>query len=567
MPNSPPPRSEGVGFSVGNKGFTGLGFDGTNYLNDFWEYNQSTDAWTRKADFGGTPRWGAVGFGIGNKVYLGTGYNNNSGLTNDLWEYDPLTNFWTEKADLGWASRYNGVGFSIGNKGYIGTGYNGFLLKDFWEFDPSANTWTQKADFGGTERMYAVGFSIGTKGYIGTGYDAHSAKKDFWEYNAGICTPPPIPANTTPPANLNIRIGNFTILSASGTGMLGWYSQAVGGNWLAGGPSFTTPLLYSNTNFYVQDSTCMQSSTRRTITMTVRPYQVPVLTGPAVICASDPGDTYITQAGMTNYAWTVSTGGVITAGGDQSSNFAVITWNKPGQQSVGANYSNAQGCSAPSPTVYNVTVNPLPVPSVGGPTGICANSGPYTYLTDAGMANYLWSISAGGTIVSGQNTSQIQVKWSSQGSMWVAVSYTDGNGCSAQARSTLYLTVIDVPSAAGNISGPSSVCAGTQGVAYSVAPVQGAVGYIWTLPAGAMIASGLNTNSITVNFSSNASSGNIYVKGTNTCGTGNSSPAYVVTVNPLPSAAGTVDGPTSVCSGAQNIPYSVAPIPDATGYS
>ena len=91
------------------------------------------NTWTRKADLGGTPRWGAVGFSIGNKGYMGTGYNNDNGLKNDLWEYDPSIDLWTEKADLGWASRYNGVGFSIVTKGYVGTGYNGFLLKDFWE--------------------------------------------------------------------------------------------------------------------------------------------------------------------------------------------------------------------------------------------------------------------------------------------------------------------------------------------------------------------------------------------------------------------------------------------------
>jgi hypothetical protein len=561
------PRIWAAGFSIGSKGYIGTGQDYNGHTKDFWEYDQSTDTWTRKADFGGTPRWGAVGFGIGNKGYMGTGYNNDHGLTNDLWEYDPSTNSWTEKADLGLASRYDGVGFSIGTKGYIGTGYNGFLLKDFWEFDPSANTWTRKADFGGTERMYAVGFSIGTKGYIGTGYDTHSAKKDFWEYNAGICTPPPMPANTTPSANQNICIGNSTTLSASGTGTLGWYDNAIGGNWLADGPDFTTPELYSNTSFYVQDSTCMPSTLRRTITVTVNPYQVPGLTGPAVVCAFDPGNTYTTQTGMTNYAWSVSTGGVITAGGDPSSNFTVITWNKPGQQSVSVNYSNAQGCSAPSPTVYNVTVNPLPIPSVGGPTGICVNSGPYSYSTEQGMANYTWSISTGGTIVSGQNTSQVQVSWNSQGSRWVAVNYTNGFGCTAAAPSTLYVTVTDVPAAAGIISGPLVVCAGAQEVAYSVAPVPNAIGYLWTLPSGAIIASGFNTNNITVNFGSNAVTGNIFVAGTNACGTGNSSPNFLVEVNPLPSAAGPVNGPTSVCSGAQNIPYSVAAIPNAAGYS
>ena len=42
-------------------------------LKDFWEYDPATNAWTQKADFGGTARYGAVGFSIGSKGYIGTG--------------------------------------------------------------------------------------------------------------------------------------------------------------------------------------------------------------------------------------------------------------------------------------------------------------------------------------------------------------------------------------------------------------------------------------------------------------------------------------------------------------
>lgn len=89
--------------------------------------------------------------------------------------------------------------------------------------------------------------------------------------------------------------------------------------------------------------------------------------------------------------------------------------------------------------------------------------------------------------------------------------------------------------AAGTISGTSTVCAGTQGVAFSVPAITNATGYVWSLPNGATIASGNNTNSITVNFSASSSSGNITVYGTNSCGNGTISPDFPVTVNPLPS--------------------------------
>ena len=56
------------------------------------------------------------------------------------------------------------------------------------------------------------------------------------------------------------------------------------------------------------------------------------------------------------------------------------------------------------------------------------------------------------------------------------------------------------------------------------------------LPPGATIAVGANTNSITVNFSNTAVSGVITVGGINSCGDGEMSQNFDVTVDPLPIA-------------------------------
>ena len=90
--------------------------------------------------------------------------------------------------------------------------------------------------------------------------------------------------------------------------------------------------------------------------------------------------------------------------------------------------------------------------------------------------------------------------------------------------------------------------------------------YIWTLPAGATIASGFNTNSITVDFSGAAVSGNITVYGNSLCGNGTVSPSFPVTVTTLPVAAGAVTGTASVCAGEMGVAFSVTPVTNATGY-
>ena len=175
-------RSGAVGFSIGDKGYIGTGnsLDGiySVYKKDFFEYDPTTNKWTQKASFAGEKRSGAVGFSIGDKGYIGTGYNN--GYKQDFWEYNPTSNKWTQKADFVGEGRSDAVGFSINNKGYIGTGSGN--NSDFWEYDPVSNKWTKKADFSGEGRKSAVGFSIGKKGYIGTGSDGSYYYRDFWEF-------------------------------------------------------------------------------------------------------------------------------------------------------------------------------------------------------------------------------------------------------------------------------------------------------------------------------------------------------------------------------------------------
>jgi hypothetical protein len=85
------------------------------------------------------------------------------------------------------------------------------------------------------------------------------------------------------------------------------------------------------------------------------------------------------------------------------------------------------------------------------------------------------------------------------------------------------------------VAGSSAVCAGQTGVAYSVAPVVNATGYFWAVPSGASIVAGSGTNSVVVDYSAAAVSGNISVNGVNSCGDGPSS-QLPVTVNALPVA-------------------------------
>ena len=87
-----------AGFSLGNKGYIGTGAaerggsPGLDPQSDFWEYNPVTDTWTQRASLKGGKRVYAIGFSIGNKGYLGLGTvqgPNSPESKTDLWEFDP----------------------------------------------------------------------------------------------------------------------------------------------------------------------------------------------------------------------------------------------------------------------------------------------------------------------------------------------------------------------------------------------------------------------------------------------------------------------------------------------
>ena len=417
-------RMHAVGFSIGSNGYIGTGEDGFNYFSDFWEYDPAANAWTQKADFAGGLRRQATGFSIGTKGYIGTGDPGNGFSRNDFWEYDPVTNIWTPKADFGGSGRVGATAFSIGNKGYLGTGYTDTGIPfsdDFWEYDPSADTWVQKANFGGSSRIFAVGFSIGTRGYLGTGldlnynyvndfweYDAYadtwtqkanfgggnrgsavgfsigdkgyigtgnnsSFEQDFWAYYPGCVLPNP-PTNTTPLSNQNICTGNSTTLSVSGIGNQGWYTAASGGTWLGGGSNYTTPLLTTDTTYYVQDSTCVASLARTSIAVTVNPFpgQSGPITGTAIVCAGEEDVVYSVEpiADATTYVWSLPPGATISSGLGASITVNYATNAASGNISVYGNNLCGNGMASPN---FSLTVNPVP------PAPIITNTGDTLY--------------------------------------------------------------------------------------------------------------------------------------------------------------------------------------------
>jgi len=128
---------------------------------------------------------------------------------------------------------------------------------------------------------------------------------------------------------------------------------------------------------------------------------------------------------------------------------------------------------------------------------------------------------------------------------------------------SVFRWVAPTPAYPDSISGITTVCQGQNAVMYSVPEIGNATSYVWTLPGGASGTS--TTNSIIVNYTATAVSGDITVFGTNACGNGLSS-LLSITVNTVPAGAGTITGNSTVCQGQNAVSYTVPEITNATSY-
>lgn len=127
-------------------------------------------------------------------------------------------------------------------------------------------------------------------------------------------------------------------------------------------------------------------------------------------------------------------------------------------------------------------------------------------------------------------------------SMWFTIrAKNTTNGAESERANAINVSVSTGGGGIGNagpITGSSSICGNPSSVNYSVNSVPGATIYTWTVPPGASIVAGQGTTSITVNYQSGSTNGNVTVAAGN--GTCSSVPASLaITINPIPAAPAT----------------------------
>lgn len=212
---------------------------------------------------------------------------------------------------------------------------------------------------------------------------------------------------------------------------------------------------------------------------------------------------------------------------------------------------------------WSVTNNCFNAPgSITGATTVCQGQDSVTYTVPAilNATAYNWILPNGANGSSSTNTITVDYSTTAaSGNITVAGT----NTCGSSTAAVLPVTVNPLPDAAGTIAGSTTVCQGESAVTYTVSTINQALSYQWTLPNGATGTS--TTNQITLDYSTSAVSGPLTVTGVNACGNGVAATTSI-TVNPLPDAADSINGPLVVCQQQSAVSYSISVAPNATAY-
>lgn len=253
------------------------------------------------------------------------------------------------------------------------------------------------------------------------------------------------------------------------------------------------------------------------------------ITGALQACINS-NQAYALNSTATATSWSV-TGGNLTASTGTTAN---VTWTSTGIQTLTANYTN--GACNYSYTL-SVNVNALPTPVVTGPNTTCTGTNA-TYSTPgtAGRA-YVWTITGGGNIISGQGTNSITVFWSTTGGTTVTVNETIiATGCAVTSGSLIGV-VLATPTS--TITGSANACSSTT-FTYTASA---ATTYAWSVTGGT-ISGAANGSSVNVVWGA-AGTGTITLVSSNGICTTNSTLPVAINATPAP----VITGPNAICSG------------------
>jgi hypothetical protein len=176
-------------FAANSKGIAIMA-SGDPYDNNVWEFDPSTFKWTQKSNCPYFIPYGSFTFTIGSKAYVG-GHS-----THEFVSYDNSTDTWTKLADY---PGFNGEGAAtavIDGIGYcFQGGFSPIVMDDYdyvaenefngnWKYDPASDKWTKLADGPDLikDRVFAMIVTVGDKIYFGAGVSSMFTSPQYLDF-------------------------------------------------------------------------------------------------------------------------------------------------------------------------------------------------------------------------------------------------------------------------------------------------------------------------------------------------------------------------------------------------
>lgn len=264
--------------------------------------------------------------------------------------------------------------------------------------------------------------------------------------------------------------------------------------------------------------------------------------GATIVCA---GDTVVYSiapvAGATQYRWTVAAPAMILTG--QGTPNVSVAWGSAPSDTLCVVAIN--NCDTSQQVCLPVQINTVPgLPDIAGDSTICAGgAGTYTIPGLANATGYSWTVPAGATVLSGQDSTVLQVSWPAApgGNVCVVAS----NGCGVGPDDCFPVSVLTVPVAAAGAD--TAICATSITLGASASVGAG----MWALGAGPGTASFTQADSTITPVAVSANGGYTFLwKASN--GNCSDTDTVLVRFNALPQ----IGLPRSICD-ATNQNYTI----------
>ena len=263
----------------------------------------------------------------------------------------------------------------------------------------------------------------------------------------------------------------------------------------------------------------------------VKPANAGVIIGANTVFAGKNSVLYKIPviANAISYIWTLPAG----VSGESTSNSITVNYGMSAiSGDITVKGSNCFGDGVSSKLA--ITVNSEPVNSLPDDAGTIAgtttvsqgqNAVIYTVPSIANATSYIWTLPSGAIGTSATNSIAVNYgAFAISGDITVKGHNSFGDG----VPSTLAITLIKLPDAAGTITGPSSICKG-ESATYTVPLIPNSIMYTWWA-AGVFYVT--DSNSITFLAPENVSSFGLTVRGNNTLGSGESSTIGINVTSP-----------------------------------